>query len=129
MKIVVSTHQGVFLKEETDYILVHNSDGEFGILQNHVPLVAIIDNGYIKISFKNNVNYVSLCGAIFEFHNNEAVVLTQEAAHASSLEEAKQLLLKNRQLRMESNKKESLDFTKTENDLKNHMKVAKAGKL
>ena len=129
MNIVVSTHQGVFLKEETEYILVHNSDGEFGILKNHVPVVAIIDNGFVKITNQNDIKFVSLCGSIFEFHNNEAVILAQEAAFASSLEEAKEILLKNRNSRIESNKKESVDFTKTENDLKNHMRTAQAGKL
>ena len=78
MKIIVSTHQGVVLNEETEYILVHNSDGEFGILTNHIPVVTIIDNGYIKTTNKNAIKYVSLCGAIFEFHNNEAVILAQE---------------------------------------------------
>ena len=129
MKIVISTHQGVVLNEETEYILVHNSDGEFGILNNHIPVVTIIDNGFIKTTFNNTTKYVSLCAAIFEFHNNEAVVLAQEASYANSLEQAKEQLLSNRNKRIEANKKESVDFTKTENDLRNHMKTAKAGKI
>ena len=129
MKIIVSTHQGVVLNEETEYILVHNSDGEFGILTNHIPVVTIIDNGFIKTTNQNATKYVSLCGAIFEFHNNEAVVLAQEATYSESLEEAKKILLDNRNKRIEYNKKESVDFTKTENDLRKHMKTANAGKL
>ena len=129
MKIIVSTHQGVVLNEETEYILVHNSDGEFGILTNHIPVVTIIDNGFIKTTNKNATKYVSLCGAIFEFHNNEAVILAQEATYALSLEEAKEHLISNRNKRIQANKQESVDFTKTENELRNHMKTAKAGKL
>ena len=129
MKIIVSTHQGVVLNEETEYILVHNSDGEFGILTNHIPVVTIIDNGFIKTTNKNATKYVSLCGAIFEFHNNEAVILAQEATYADSLEKAKEHLISNRNKRIQANKQESVDFTKTENELRNHMKTAKAGKL
>ena len=129
MKIIVSTHQGVVLNEETEYILVHNSDGEFGILTNHIPVVTIIDNGYIKTTNKNATKYVSLCGAIFEFHNNEAIILAQEATYANSLNEAKEHLIDNRNKRIEANKKESVDFTKTENELRNHMKTAKASKI
>ena len=129
MKIIVSTHQGVVLNEETEYILVHNSDGEFGILTNHIPVVTIIDNGFIKTTNKNATKYVSLCGAIFEFHNNEAVILAQEATYADSLDKAKENLINNRNKRIEANKKDNVDFTKTENELRNHMKTAKAGKL
>ena len=129
MKIVISTHQGVVLNEETDYILVHNEDGEFGILNNHVPVVTIINEGFVKIANNNDLKFVSLYGAIFEFHDNEATVLAIEASIANSLEDAKDIMINTRNKRIESNKKESVDFTKTENELRTHMKNAQAGKL
>lgn len=129
MRIVVSTHQGVVIQQEVDYILVHNDDGEFGILNNHVPVVTIINDGFVKLANNGEEKFISLCGAIFEFHNNEAVILAQEASMAKSLEEAKTNMLTSRRKRIEYNKKESVDFTKTEKDLRNHMKTANAGKL
>jgi F-type H+-transporting ATPase subunit epsilon len=129
MKIVVSTHQGVVFNEEVDYILIHNEDGEFGILKNHVPVVAVINDGFVKVTSKTKSYFVSLCGAMFEFHENSAVVLAQEAKVADSLKEANELLIYERNKRIESNKKESVDFTKKERELREHLKNAKAGEL
>ena len=62
MKIVVSTHQGVVLNNEVDYILVHNEAGEFGILKNHVPVVAVIKEGFIKVTYKfyENIKFMKI---------------------------------------------------------------------
>ena len=129
MKIVVSTHQGVVLNEEVDYILVHNEDGEFGILKNHVPVVAVINDGFVKVTSKDKTSYVCLCGAMFEFHENSAVVLAQEASVASELKDAKDGLNSQREKRIEANRKDNVDFTKKENELREHLKNAKAGEL
>lgn len=129
MKIVVSTHQGVVLTEEIDYILIHNEDGEFGILKNHIPVVAVINDGFVKVTSSNKTIYTYLCGAMFEFHDNNAVVLAQEAQVASDLETAKNALYNARLKRIEINKKESVDFTKKEKELREHLTNAKAGSL
>ena len=129
MKIVISTHQGVVLNEEIDYILIHNEDGEFGILNNHIPVVAVINDGFIKVTSKEKASYAYLCGAMFEFHENNAVVLAQEAYVAETLNDAKNALYSAREKRIEANKKESVDFTKKEKELREHLKNAKAGEL
>ena len=49
MKIVVSTHQGTLYNEEIDYFTVHKSDGDFGVMENHIPVIAVMDEGYVKI--------------------------------------------------------------------------------
>ena len=127
MKIIVSTHQGVIINEETDYILVHNEDGEFGILNNHVPVVAVIKDGYVKITAKEKMSYIYLCGAMFEFHGNNAVVLAQEAKMSDELQDAKNALYFERNKRIEANRKDIMDFSKKEKELRDHVKNAKAG--
>ena len=129
MKIIVSTHQGVVLNEEVDYILVHNEDGEFGILKNHIPVVAVINDGFIKVTSKSIDSFAYLCGAMFEFHENNAVVLAQEAQVADTLHDARNALYSARNKRIEANRKESTDFTKKEKELREHLKNAKAGNL
>ena len=129
MKIVVSTHQGVIINEETDYILVHNEDGEFGILNNHVPVVAVIKDGYVKVTYKEKTSYIYLCGAMFEFHANNAVVLAQEAKMSNTIEDAKDALYSERNKRIEANRKDITDFTKKEKELRDHIKNANAGTL
>ena len=129
MKIIVSTHQGVLLEEEADYIQVCSESKNFGILQNHVPIVTIINSGYIKYTNSGSDKYVALEGGIFEFLNNEATVLAQEAAMGADEKEAHNSILAQRHARMEINRRESTDFTKKEKELYDNIKEANAGNL
>ena len=66
---------------------------------------------------------------MFEFHENNAVVLAQEAQVASGLKDAKDGLNSQREKRIKANRKDNVDFTKKENELRQHVKNAKAGEL
>lgn len=130
MKIVVSTHQGNLYNEEVDYIVVHgNSDGEFAIMQNHIPVVAVIDEGYIKLVRGNDEYYVVLINGILEYHDNEATVLVQEAHIGNDAKSARDHLDAIRKEQLERNRKEVVDFTQKEKELRDHLRKAGAGHL
>ena len=129
MKIIILTHQGLVTNEDTDFIQVVSEDANFGILENHIPLVTVINEGYLKYNFDKNEKFVSLCGAIFEFSNNKANVLAQEAQVGADLEDAKTKMIEFRNRRIEINRKESVDFSKKEKELRDHIKNAGAGNL
>ena len=129
MEIKVLTHQGLVVKDETDFIQVVSENHNFGILNNHIPLVTVINDGYIKYSLENEEKYVSLCAAIFEFSNNVATVLAQEAQIGLNIEDAKTKMNEFRNQRIEMNRKETADFSKKEKELRDHIKNAGAGNL
>ncbi|MDE6946959.1 MAG: ATP synthase F1 subunit epsilon [Anaeroplasmataceae bacterium] len=129
MKIVVSTHQGVLYDEEVEYIVAHNQDGEFAILKGHVPVIAVIDTGYVKLVKDENEFFVAIVNGIIEFHNNIANVLAQEAHIGKDKESAQQHLEEFRQERLNQNRKEQVDFTQKEKELRDHLRNAKAGQL
>ena len=108
MKIVVSTHQGVLYNEEIDYVVVHDQDdGEYAIMQNHIPVVS----------------------GILEFHDNFCTVTVQEAQAGRSPESTRVHLAEIRKERLEKNRKESTDFAEKEKELREHIKKARAGEL
>ncbi len=130
MEIVVSTHNGNLYNEEVDYVVVHStSDGEYAVMSDHVPVVSVMDEGYIKLVKGSDEFYVTLVSGIFEFHDNKAQVLVQEAHIGRTAESAKQHLESVRAERSERNKKEAVDFTQKEKELSEHLKNAKAGQL
>lgn len=129
MKIIVSTHQGQLYNEEVEYVVVSSEEGEFAILNNHIPIVAVINEGYIKLVRDKNEYFVVIVSGILEFHNNEVSVLAQEAHIGENKEAAKAHLLEIRNERLEQNRKESVDLTKKERELREHLKNAKAGSL
>ncbi len=130
MRIVVSTHQGVMYDDDVDYVVIHDqSDGEYAILNNHVPVVSVIDEGYLKLVKDEHEIFVSLVSGIFEFHDNIATMLVQEAQAGQSLESAKEHLLELRKERLDKNRQESSDFTLMEKKLSENIKKSKAGSL
>ncbi|MDE5546029.1 MAG: F0F1 ATP synthase subunit epsilon [Anaeroplasmataceae bacterium] len=129
MKLIVSTHQGVLYNEEVDYVVVHNADGEFAILKEHIPVIAVMDEGYVKMVKDANEFYVVITNGILEFHDNVASVLAQEAHLGKDKEEAKQQLEDFRKQRLDENRKEQVDFTQKEKELREHLRNSKAGQL
>ncbi len=130
MRIVVSTHQGNLYNEEVDYVVVHSdSDGEYAVMKDHVPVISVMDSGYIKLVRGNEEFYVVVVSGIFEYHDDFATILVQEAHIGRSAESAKVHLEEIRKERLEKNRQETSDFTQKEQELRENLKKAKAGSL
>lgn len=130
MKIIVSTHQGVLYDETVDYLVVHStSDGEFAIMQNHVPVVSIMDEGYVKLVRGTDEYYIVIQSGLLEYHDNFATILVQEAHIGRTKESAKENLLEIRKERLNKNRQESVDFTQKERELRENIRKSGAGKL
>ena len=130
MKIVVSTHQGVLYNEDIDYVVVHDQDdGEYAIMENHIPVVSVMEEGYLKLVKGSDELYVLVISGILEFHDNFCTVTVQEAQAGRTPESTREHLAAIRKERLEKNRKESTDFTEKEKELREHIKKANAGNL
>lgn len=130
MKIIVSTHQGNLYNEEVDYVVVHSTaDGEYAIMTDHVPVISVMDEGYIKFVRGKDEYYVVIVSGILEFHNNVVTVLVQEAHIGENQQSAKVHLEEIRKERMNLNRKEAVDFTQKERELRENIKNVGAGRL
>lgn len=130
MRIVVSTHKGVIYNDDISYFVIKNEDGEFAVLNNHIPVISIIPDGYIKIVKETNMAfYYVIINGMLEFKDNNASVLAQEAISGETIEKAKETLANVRKKRIEENKKKHMDYTAQENDLKKNIKASRAGQL
>ena len=130
MKVVISTHQGVLYDEEVEYFVVHDqSDGEYAVMKDHVPVVSVLEFGYVKLVNGKDEVYVSIVSGIVEFHDNNATILVQEAQAGRTYESAKKNLEEHRKERLEKNRQETTDFTQKERELREHIKNSGAGQL
>ena len=129
MKIVVSTHQGTLYNEEIDYFTVHKNDGDFGVMKDHIPVIAVMDEGYVKIVRGQDEYFIVVINGILDYHDNLATILVQEAHIGRDAESAKKHLLEVRRLRLEKNRKESVDLTQKEKELRENISKSKAGNL
>ena len=129
MKIVVSTHQGTLYNEEIDYFTVHKTDGDFGVMKDHIPVIAVMDEGYVKIVRGTDEYYIVVINGILDYHDNLATILVQEAHIGRDAESAKKHLLEVRNARLDKNRKESVDLTQKEKELRENIAKSKAGNI
>ncbi len=130
MKIIIVTPDGELYNEEVSFVLVSSkSNGEYGILQNHLPIASTIDTGYLKLEQGDLVFYVVVIGGLLEHHNNVITVIAQDAFIGRSKEQAFDNLNQIRQSRIEDNRKRNIELIKAERELRKQIQQTGAGSV
>jgi F-type H+-transporting ATPase subunit epsilon len=125
----VLTQQGKTYTDQADFVVIRNEDGEIGILDNHIPIIIQIQEGYLKFEKDKDVSFMVVEQGIIEFKNNELNVLVLEAQMGQTYEKAKLAFDKMKKEKLELTKRENIDFSKQERELKENITKSKAGQL
>lgn len=129
LKLSIVTPSGTLYEGEVDYIVIDGNAGQMGILENHVPVVVPVKEGFLKHVIKEVESFFYLSGAILEQNHNIITVIAQEASSGNSIEEAKKNFDDMRKKLKEENRQKLIDFTKLEKELAKSIKESKAGSL
>ena len=79
MHLKIITHEKIVFDEDVDAVYTKGTDGEFGVLKNHVPFMASLDIGVTKVVQNGNEKYFTTMGGIFQIKDNDALILTTTA--------------------------------------------------
>ena len=79
MHLKIITHDKVVFDEDVTEIYSKGTDGEFGILKDHVPVMTALDIGVTKAVQEDAVHMYATMGGIFQFKDNNALILTDIA--------------------------------------------------
>lgn len=86
MHLKIITHEKVVFDENVDAIYTKGVDGEFGVLKNHVPLMAALDIGVTKVVQGEKEKYFTTMGGVFQFKDEEALILTTTAESGEEID-------------------------------------------
>ena len=86
MHLKIITHERVVFDEKVDEIYTKTTDGEIGILKNHVPLMTALDIGVTKTVKDGNVKFFTTMGGVFQFKDDEALILTTTAESGDEID-------------------------------------------
>lgn len=125
----VLTQEGKSFSDEVEYAVIKNQDGELAILEDHIPIILHINEGHIKFVKGKEQIFVVLEQAVLEFSHNNLTVLALEAQVGPTFERAKQAFLNMKKEKLEATKKENIDFSKLEKELRENIKKGKASEL
>lgn len=129
MKFDVITPYGSLYQDEIEYAVIYNDDGQTGILENHMPIVIHINLGYIKLVKKNRNVFIYVEHAIVEYKMQKLSILAIEAQMGKTLEKARETFLDEKAKRKQLTKKENIDYSRQERELRENISKSKAGSV
>lgn len=78
MHLEIITPEKNIYKGEVSLINLPGSDGSFGILTNHAPIISTLKQGTIKIvELNNSEKTFEVKGGVIEMNNNKIIVLAE----------------------------------------------------
>lgn len=89
MHLKIITHERVVFDEDIDELYTKTTDGEIGILKNHVPVMAALDIGVTKAIKANKSIYFTTMGGVLQFKDDEALILTTTAERGDEIDVAR----------------------------------------
>lgn len=130
MKIIIVTPEGELYNEEVTSVVVSSeSNGEYGILPGHLPIISTIDTGYVKMTYEQLTYYVVIVNGLVQQVHDIITVIAQDAFIGESREAAFENLFAIRKDRIESNRKRNVELVLAENELKKQIKQTGAGNI
>lgn len=86
MHLKIITHEKIVFDEQVEEIYTKGTDGEFGILKGHVPIMAALDIGVTKVIQNGEEKYFTTMGGVFQFKDEEALILTTTAERGDEID-------------------------------------------
>ena len=76
IQVRIITPSGIYKEFETPYLNFQTTDGDRGLLPNHMPLVTSLRIGKMSSEENGTRNYYAVAGGLLYFHDNHAEILT-----------------------------------------------------
>ncbi len=118
IKVSVVTPGGPVLEEEVEMVSTKAKTGELGILAGHIPMVAPLDIGSVRLKTGNNTEWVAVSGGFMEVNGEEVTILAQSAERAEDIDTARAKQAKARAERRLQDRQVEIDAHRAELALK-----------
>jgi len=85
--VEIVTPEQILFKNEVQFLVVPELNGELGVLKNHAPMIAALDVGVLRYTDpEGKVKKIALSGGFMEVIYNEVRVLAETAEQGSEID-------------------------------------------
>lgn len=85
--VEIVTPEQILFKDEVQFLVVPELNGELGVLKNHAPMIAALDVGVMRYTDPaGKVKKIALSGGFMEVIYNEVRVLAETAEQGSEID-------------------------------------------
>lgn len=85
MAFEIVTPERIVYSDEVDLVVVPGTEGELGILPNHVPLLTTIQPGELRVVKQGQDTTIVVTGGFLEVLANKVLILADSAEHADEI--------------------------------------------
>ena len=122
IKLEVVTPDKLVLSEDVDIVVATGTEGEFGVLRNHIPFLASLQEGELRYRQGGKLSYMAVSGGFAEVLPEKVTVLAEAAELARDIDIDRAKSARERaQDRLVEAKKEELDHIRAEAALRRAM--------
>ncbi|QKS72747.1 F0F1 ATP synthase subunit epsilon [Paenalkalicoccus suaedae] len=119
MQANVVTPDGSVFSGQVEMVSVRTVTGELGILPNHLPLVALLAIGSVRIKKDSEIHLIAISGGFMEVRPDEVNILAESAELPSDIDVNRARAAKERaEKRLKEAKQDNFDFKRAELALK-----------
>lgn len=118
LHVKIVTPNGLYKECDADSVNARSVEGQFGILPNHVPLVAMLDISKLEIVKNNEKNNYAIAGGIFHLKDNQVYILTDSIEGESEIDAERAKRAKERAEKRLAEKSENINLKRAEISLK-----------
>ncbi|WP_062108479.1 F0F1 ATP synthase subunit epsilon [Bacillus niameyensis] len=121
LQVSIVTPDGPVFDGEVEMISTKAESGELGILPGHIPMVAPLQIGAVRLNIGNQTEYVAVNGGFLEVQQEKVTILAQTAEKADHIDIARAEEAKKRAESLLQGNQDAVDFRRAELALKRAM--------
>ncbi|WP_281863196.1 F0F1 ATP synthase subunit epsilon [Planomicrobium okeanokoites] len=117
----IVTPDGPVYDSEVSMVIAVTASGEMGVLPGHIPTVAPLGIGAVRLKKENSTELVAVSGGFLEIRPEKVTILAQSAERATDIDVARAQESAKRAETLLQAKKDEVDFKRAELALKRAM--------
>ncbi|MCL6617990.1 MAG: F0F1 ATP synthase subunit epsilon [Anoxybacillus ayderensis] len=114
IKVSVVTPDGPVYEADVEMVSAKAQSGELGVLPGHIPMVAPLEIGAVRLKKGNATELVAVSGGFLEVRPDRVTILAQAAERAENIDVARAKAAKERAERRLQAKQDDIDYKRAE---------------
>ncbi|WP_374721370.1 F0F1 ATP synthase subunit epsilon [Peribacillus tepidiphilus] len=114
VKVSVVTPDGPVYEADVEMVSTKAKSGELGILPGHIPLVAPLEIGAVRLKKEGTTEYIAVSGGFIEVRPEKVTILAQSAERAEDIDVARAKAAKARAEKRLQDAQEHVDAKRAE---------------
>lgn len=115
IKVSVVTPDGPVYESDVEMVSTKAQSGELGILPGHIPMVAPLQIGAVRLKKGESTEFVAVSGGFLEVRPDQVTILAQSAEQSEEIDLERAFRAKERaEQRIKESQQEHTDFRRAE---------------